>query len=56
MIRPRGLSILILVLASVAGAQAPHSLGELFGLDKLHNIDRTVANLEAALDEVAEAS
>ncbi len=28
----------------------------LFGLDKLHNIDRTVANLEAALDKVAEAS
>ena len=24
----------------------------LFGLDKLHNVDRTVASLEAALDRV----
>ncbi len=24
----------------------------LFGLDKLHNVDRTVASLEAALDQV----
>jgi len=25
----------------------------LFGLDKLHNVDRTVANLEAALDKIS---
>ncbi|MFT6154088.1 MAG: hypothetical protein ACJA1X_001434, partial [Bermanella sp.] len=24
----------------------------LFGLDKLHNIDRTVANLEAVIDKL----
>ncbi len=24
----------------------------LFGLDKLHNVDRTVSSLEAALDQV----
>ena len=28
----------------------------LFGLDKLHNIDRTVASLEAALDGIGELS